>query len=513
MNLHIKYISYVSSIIVLIFVYVINFYPNYSLNQELHLFETISVGLFVLFAITYRSTNNLKFIFDFLTRIKRSVSKEYSRNKYFLKSISLLFFVLLAAKQLLFINKYTVNMLYWDQWDFYNPLFNNETLWQAFTHQHGPHRQGIGFILTEFLAKESGWNTRWDAFGISFCLIFSAFIAISILLKSSINNAFYLVLVPLAFFTPHSWEMLVGPSNISHGAMPVLLIMLYCLTLFSGKPLSRWFCLLSINFCCVFTGFGLFIGLITPLLAILELIQSIKLRRIHYTAITTISFVLSILTWALFFKDYKFADTAPSGPSTFYSKIKFTALLLSHFYGASHASYISLFLGYALVIVFTYIIALSTFKLIKNNVIETPFVSVIFCLSVYTLFYCAGTAYGRAGSTDLNAWSAPRYVTLLIPGVFALILFFTGWIRSTIWSIILCLSLSIGMFHLASYEKDGIEYFSNGRKAWKDIYLKTGDALKADKISNFQVYPANVLDYKLNYLKKNKLNLFQVDPK
>ena len=69
------------------------------------------------------------------------------------------------------------------------------------------------------------------------------------------------------------------------------------------------------------------------------------------------------------------------------------------------------------------------------------------------------------------------------------------------------------MFHLASYEKDGIEYFSNGRKAWKDIYLKTGDALKADKISNFQVYPANVLDYKLNYLKKNKLNLFQVDPK
>ena len=334
MNLHIKYISYVSSIIVLIFVYVINFYPNYSLNQELHLFETISVGLFVLFAITYRSTNNLKFIFDFLTRIKRSVSKEYSRNKYFLKSISLLFFVLLAAKQLLFINKYTVNMLYWDQWDFYNPLFNNETLWQAFTHQHGPHRQGIGFILTEFLAKESGWNTRWDAFGISFCLIFSAFIAISILLKSSINNAFYLVLVPLAFFTPHSWEMLVGPSNISHGAMPVLLIMLYCLTLFSGKPLSRWFCLLSINFCCVFTGFGLFIGLITPLLAILELIQSIKLRRIHYTAITTISFVLSILTWALFFKDYKFADTAPSGPSTFYSKIKFTALLLSHFYGA-----------------------------------------------------------------------------------------------------------------------------------------------------------------------------------
>jgi len=289
--------------------------------------------------------------------------------------------------------------------------------------------------------------------------------------------------------------------------------MFYCLTLLHKNPKLKWVLLLVINFFSVFTGFGLFLGLITPGLAIREVIHAFKLRDKSYAFIYVISFSISILTWVLFFVDYKFADTAPSGPTTLLGIFKFMALLLVHFYGASQSTYISLILGYGLLLLFLYITALHGYKLIKKDIMYSDLSLIIFCLCAYNLLYCFGTAYGRAGSTDLNAWSAPRYITLLIPGVLALILHVVGYLRSVLWSNVLCLTLCIGMFHFATYEQGGVEYFSRGRKAWRDAYLKTGDSFKANEISNFRVYPVDVLENKLRYLKDKKLNLFTSESK
>lgn len=83
-------------------------------------------------------------------------------------------FMILAWRQHFFVDRNAVNLLYWDQWDFYFPLFHDGSLWDIFNYQHGPHRQGIGFILTSLLAQLSGWNSRWDAFGVSFVLTSAA---------------------------------------------------------------------------------------------------------------------------------------------------------------------------------------------------------------------------------------------------------------------------------------------------------------------------------------------------
>jgi len=56
-----------------------------------------------------------------------------------------------------------------------------------------------------------------------------------------------------------------------------------------------------------------------------------------------------------------------------------------------------------------------------------------------------------------------------------------------------------------------VNYYSEGRRAWKAAYLKTKDEVKANELSNFCVYPAPRLKERLQFLEKNRLNLFNPD--
>jgi hypothetical protein len=80
-------------------------------------------------------------------------------------------FICLAWRQHQFVDRYAVNVIFWDQWDFYRPFFQGQGWWAPFSYQRGPHRQGAGFLITEILAGLSGWNSRWDGFGVNFLLM------------------------------------------------------------------------------------------------------------------------------------------------------------------------------------------------------------------------------------------------------------------------------------------------------------------------------------------------------
>lgn len=85
------------------------------------------------------------------------------------------------------IDNYAVNLLFWDQWGFYAEFFEKGSYWDIFSHQHGPHRQGIGFILAKWIADLSAWDGKIEAFdwsiAISFWLILST-------LKKAIDRKF-----------------------------------------------------------------------------------------------------------------------------------------------------------------------------------------------------------------------------------------------------------------------------------------------------------------------------------
>lgn len=52
----------------------------------------------------------------------------------------------LAVRLFALVDRHAVNILFWDQWDFFGPLFRDHNLWDIFSWQSGPHRMGIGLV-------------------------------------------------------------------------------------------------------------------------------------------------------------------------------------------------------------------------------------------------------------------------------------------------------------------------------------------------------------------------------
>ena len=70
---------------------------------------------------------------------------------------------LLAIRLLAFTREYSVNMMFWDQWDFYAPLFSRQGLLASFRQQHGPHRQGLGGVYLSSGTAINNWDVSCQA--------------------------------------------------------------------------------------------------------------------------------------------------------------------------------------------------------------------------------------------------------------------------------------------------------------------------------------------------------------
>ena len=79
--------------------------------------------------------------------------------------VVLAFSALLASRLFWLLSRYAVNIFFSDQWDFNNStLFEQHTFWQIFRWQHGPHRQGLGGVISKLLEPLFHWNSRSEAF-------------------------------------------------------------------------------------------------------------------------------------------------------------------------------------------------------------------------------------------------------------------------------------------------------------------------------------------------------------
>lgn len=142
---------------------------------------------------------------------------------------AIIFSLIVVARWWYYVNRYSVNILFWDQWDFYNAFFENKNLWEIFRWQHGPHRQGIGFIITRVVASLSGWDTRVEAFTIAGVVCLAMITALALRARFKPRLFWADVAIPLIFLTPIQFELFAGTPNLSHGSVPLLLFMLYCL--------------------------------------------------------------------------------------------------------------------------------------------------------------------------------------------------------------------------------------------------------------------------------------------
>lgn len=428
--------------------------------------------------------------------------------------------LVLADQRLRFTESHTANIFFWDQWDIYNPLFKGEGWWSIFSHQHGPHRQGLGFLFTAGLAHLTGWDARGDALLTVTVTVLATSLALPLACKCGSRPGIALATIPVLFLTMRQFEAWIGPANPSHGAFPVLLLMLYGFTWFMRCQLWRLGLQVILTFFLVFTGFGLFGGVLSLVLLGLEIWHAKRTgdRRVAWRAAA--AFLLVVATWLLFLWGYK---SQPAVPDFQFPHERpweygyFSALMMASYAGVHGRLWLALTVGFILLLLLASVAVKHGLRVLRTSAGNSPASTVIFILSSFTLLYCINTAFGRVMLGWQEAPYAPRYVTLVIPGMFALYLhgetLANRYARNGWWTALILLAICSG-FSLSADDRKAVEWYSENRESWRKVYLSTGSQPKADAATipdqGYTIYPGD-LSSKLSYLREHQLNLYKPD--
>jgi hypothetical protein len=441
-----------------------------------------------------------------------TTSNEYGKGSWVFQPLVLVLAAdaVLAFRLFLTIRTEAVNIFYWDQWDFNDPiLFHPQSLWQAFRHQHGPHRQGLGAFVGLLVGRLSRWNTRSDAFAIAMIVIIASLCALWLKKRLFGFLAYSDVIIPMLFFTRVQWETYLGTTNPAHGSLPLLVIVLYCLAWASPHEFLKYPLVLILNFVAIYTGFGLFLGFVTPVLLALDSYSSIRSKQ-NSPWYPIVACLLSVASLASFFIDYvrnpdclSFIHSHPA------SYLAFVSMMFSGFL-AARGFYLSTAAG-AVVLAIFIVVAFAQLRrfLIRSDKKENMS-AIILALLGFSLLFGSGTAVGRI-CIESGSGQTSRYMIYLVPaflGVYFYLLTLEGKLRK--WSIATLLVLSLlasfptGVAHKGTMEKAQLD--------WKNCYLRLEDVERCDEITNFTVYPppeaATHLQEKLLYLKQHQLNLY-----
>ncbi len=150
----------------------------------------------------------------------------------------------------MFVNRYTVNIIYWDQWDFLQGLFDGADTWTLFRQQHGPQRQGLGNLIVAVLYPATGWNGRADAAATAVLMVLAALAGLWLVKRVCGSLRPWDLVVPLIFLTTSSAETYVVAPNLAHGPLPALLLTTYALALTIPSHSARCASLVVLNFLC-----------------------------------------------------------------------------------------------------------------------------------------------------------------------------------------------------------------------------------------------------------------------
>ena len=426
---------------------------------------------------------------------------------------SVLVFAILAWRQHRFVDHYAVNMLFWDQWDFYIPFFNDGSAWEIFTRQHGPHRQGLGFLITHLLARMSDWDSRWDAFAVSFAMMAAAALSVWLAVKHGFRLAGALIVSALLFLNLRQYEIFVGASNLSHGALPVLMLVGACLCWFIHHAWLRAALLSFLTFMLIFTGFGIFAGLVIPCVLLADGMHVWRFgdRKRLLPIATTLSVIA--IAWVLFAQNYVFApavDNFKFPHDKPWEYLTFMGLMLTNAIGIPGRGASAQIIGSALCLGLVTICLFHTARLLRKNTASMTTSRVIFTLTAFALIYAANTAVGRV-SLGMAGALASRYITLMLPaflGMFLQCTYLPDRLRRPVIAIFI-LGVATGM--LIPHKKDWryIRWFHDGRLAWRQAYLETHDEVIANERSGFPVYPTpGKITQRLQFLEERRLNLF-----
>src|SRR5262245_23950679 len=236
-------------------------------------------------------------------------------------------FAALSARLLVLISQYAVNVFFMDQWDFNEvTLFQKHSLWEMFRWQNGPHRQGLGSVLSFLIDPLFRWNSRTESFLVGAIVILAAGCALWLKHRLFGNFTFFDVCIPLVLLTPLQYETLYITANLAHGPLPMLLVILFCLAWTIPRPYVRLGLVLLINFLTIYPGFGFFLGLITPAAIFVEYWLNFRFVQ-KGRLIFLVALLVSIASFMSFFLNYHYDTAVDCSPNLFTSPATYAKFL------------------------------------------------------------------------------------------------------------------------------------------------------------------------------------------
>jgi hypothetical protein len=336
------------------------------------------------------------------------------------------------------------------------------------------------------------------------------------------------IAIPAIFFTPAQWETLYMTPIFSQGPLPFLLIIAYCLAWTCQRSAIRYSLVLLINFVTTFTGFGIFLGALSPALLVLDYLSRPDSRRIKKSHFIT-ALLISLASLGYFFLGYirtAGVDCLPQfQPSPLKGYITFLMLMAADFFQPGGRGSLARAAGLILLIGLLISLLYGIWFLLRR---EDPDGShnkktarlIITILAAMSLATCLTIAYLRL-CAGVQVALAPRYTVYLQIGVLGLYFHMLAirkpWTRRSLLSV-LVVCVVIGCLHS---DRQGMAHFRDGKQRWKTCYLQTEDINHCNDTTGFLIYrlPGGyrrvdekrqhlTLQEKLQYLKLTRQNLY-----
>jgi hypothetical protein len=425
--------------------------------------------------------------------------------------------VFYAGRILSLLSAYAVNVFFSDQWEFNDAtLFQKHSLWEMFAWQHGPHRQGLGALFGLLIGSFSGWNSRTESFASGGVLVAAAICALYLKKRLYGSVSPYDVIIPAILLTPGVWETLFVTPNTANGPFPALLLILCCTALTFRNKKIKYPLLLAINFVTIYTGFGIFVGVLTPALLVAEYLTSPAEERLPGSYLAGMLAVCAA-SFGSYFIGYKFnADLdcfsfEPRSPGYY---VRYISFMLANFFVIKGKGILPLTEGFAVLVILLTALATTVWQLsqwrkqgMDPEARTRHLVSAL--LIAYVILYCAAASYGRLCAALPQSSRYVVYLSVGILGLYFCLLNEPVAVRSKLAMIAFLAPVLAGSL---LGDQRSMLFFSSVKREWKECYLRTESLNDCNRLVGFPIFshpPERThLQEKLEFLKRQRLNLY-----
>jgi hypothetical protein len=273
---------------------------------------------------------------------------------------------------------------------------------------------------------------------------------------------------------------------------------------------------LLLNFLLIYTGFGTFVGFITPVLFAVQIFHAVRERNRWW--IPTASLAISLLSLGSFFVGYQVAPAAGclnSAHAPLLHYIWFAGLIFASLFSLNGFSLLPSAVGIAAFLLTLLACGWCSYRFLRNQG-KPSHQTVGITLTGFSLLFTINAAVGRI-CLGMEAAHAARYIPYLTTGFlgvyFLLLSVRRDWTR---WALVglFTVVLAAGAVPFSQSQAHGLAAIQVRKQAWKECYLEKENVDYCNSRTGFRIYPfpaATHLQEKLEFLKSHHLNLYNGD--